>query len=216
MNKLISKLTVVAAVAVSAMACQQGNNNQPAALTSQSDSTSYGYGVLVANQLAKIEGINPELVAAGVREQLNKNAQLTLEEANNAITYEKRKEGEDFLAANAKKEGVQVTASGLQYKIIEEGTGKSPVATNTVKVHYTGTLIDGTKFDSSVDRGEPAEFPLNRVIPGWTEGLQLLKEGGKAMLYIPYNLGYGERGAGGMIPPYSALIFEVELIEIVD
>nr|WP_319398122.1 FKBP-type peptidyl-prolyl cis-trans isomerase [uncultured Carboxylicivirga sp.] len=216
MNKLISKLTVVAAVAVSAMACQQGNNNQPAALTSQSDSTSYGYGVLVANQLAKIEGINPELVAAGVREQLNKNAQLTLEEANNAITYEKRKEGEDFLAANAKKEGVQVTASGLQYKIIEEGTGKSPVATNTVKVHYTGTLIDGTKFDSSVDRGEPAEFQLNRVIPGWTEGLQLLKEGGKAMLYIPYNLGYGERGAGGMIPPYSALIFEVELIEIVD
>jgi len=127
----------------------------------------------------------------------------------------KRKPGAEFLEENAKQEGVLVTESGLQYKVLEEGTGNSPAATNTVKVHYTGTLIDGTTFDSSVERGEPIEFPLNGVIPGWTEGLQLMKEGGKSILYIPYNLGYGERGAGGVIPPFATLIFEVELIEIV-
>lgn len=123
-------------------------------------------------------------------------------------------EGEHFLAENAKREEVQVTESGLQYEVIEPGKGPKPTATSTVKVHYEGTLIDGTVFDSSYMRGEPIEFPLNGVIAGWTEGLQLMSVGAKYKLYIPYQLGYGERGAGQSIPPYSALIFTVELLEI--
>ena len=123
--------------------------------------------------------------------------------------------GEKYLKENATKEGVKTTASGLQYKITKEGDGKSPKATDTVVVHYRGTLLDGTEFDSSIKRGQPAEFPLNHVIPGWTEGLQLLKEGGKATLYIPSKLAYGTAGTpGGPIGPNETLIFEVELIKI--
>lgn len=125
-----------------------------------------------------------------------------------------REEGEKFLAENAKKDGVQVTESGLQYSVIKEGTGKSPKATDTVVCHYEGFLTNGTVFDSSIQRGEPAAFPLNAVIAGWTEGLQLMKEGGKTRFFIPYNLAYGEAGAAGAIPPYAALIFDVELIEV--
>lgn len=125
-----------------------------------------------------------------------------------------REEGEKFLAENAKKDGVQVTESGLQYSVIKEGTGKSPKATDTVVCHYEGFLTNGTIFDSSIQRGEPAAFPLNAVIAGWTEGLQLMKEGGKTRFFIPYNLAYGEAGAAGAIPPYAALIFDVELLEV--
>lgn len=125
-----------------------------------------------------------------------------------------REEGEKFLAENAKKNGVQVTESGLQYSVIKEGTGKSPKATDTVVCHYEGFLTNGTVFDSSIQRGEPAAFPLNAVIAGWTEGLQLMKEGGKTRFFIPYNLAYGEAGAAGAIPPYAALIFDVELLEV--
>ncbi|MEW9150596.1 FKBP-type peptidyl-prolyl cis-trans isomerase [Acinetobacter indicus] len=114
-----------------------------------------------------------------------------------------------FLTENAKQAGVQTTASGLQYKITQQGNGKQPTASSVVKVHYTGKLVDGKVFDSSVERGEPIEFPLNQVIPGWTEGLQLMKEGSKATLYIPSQLGYGEQGVPGMIPPNSTLIFDV-------
>lgn len=126
-----------------------------------------------------------------------------------------KKEGEDFLAENGKKEGIVTTESGLQYEVITKGDGANPTATDVVKVHYHGTLIDGTVFDSSVDRGQPIEFPLNGVIPGWTEGVQLMPVGSKYKFYIPYNLAYGERGAGANIKPFSALIFEVELLDIV-
>ncbi len=133
----------------------------------------------------------------------------------NANTPEENKAaGEAFLTENAKKPGIVTTASGLQYQVITEGTGASPSATDNVSVHYKGTTIDGKEFDSSYKRGAPAEFPLNRVIPGWTEGLQLMKEGGKSRLFIPSNLAYGERGAGRDIGPNAALIFDVELIKI--
>lgn len=131
-----------------------------------------------------------------------------------AAGSENVKAGEEFLKANAVKEGVKTTASGLQYKITKEGTGKSPKATDTVRVHYNGTLLNGSKFDSSYDRGQPFETALNQVIPGWTEGLQLLKEGSKATLWIPGNLAYGSRGGGSKIPPNATLIFEIELLEV--
>lgn len=123
-------------------------------------------------------------------------------------------EGEAFLAKVKKEEGVKTTASGLAYKVLTEGTGPNPKATDQVTVHYTGKLIDGKVFDSSVKRGQPATFPLNRVIPGWSEGVQLMKKGGKSTLYLPSNLAYGERGAGGVIPPNATLVFEIELLEI--
>ncbi|HKI51321.1 MAG TPA: FKBP-type peptidyl-prolyl cis-trans isomerase, partial [Geothermobacteraceae bacterium] len=119
-----------------------------------------------------------------------------------------------FLVANAKKDGVKTTASGLQYKVIEEGTGKTPAATDKVKVNYRGSLVDGTEFDSSYKRGQPATFPVNGVIKGWTEALQLMKEGAKFQLVIPADLAYGERGAGPMIGPNSTLVFDVELLAV--
>jgi FKBP-type peptidyl-prolyl cis-trans isomerase FkpA len=126
-----------------------------------------------------------------------------------------KEKGEKFLKENATKEGVKTTSSGLQYKVLKEGEGKQPKATDTVQVHYKGTLIDGTEFDSSYKRGEPIAFPLNRVIPGWTEGVQLMKEGSKYQFFIPSNLAYGERGTpGGPIGPNETLIFEVELLKV--
>ena len=122
--------------------------------------------------------------------------------------------GESFLAENAKKEGVVVLPSGLQYQVLKEGNGKKPSATDQVKCHYEGTLIDGTIFDSSYQRNEPATFGLNQVIAGWTEGVQLMSEGAKYRFFIPYNLAYGERGAGAQIPPFAALVFDVELLKV--
>jgi FKBP-type peptidyl-prolyl cis-trans isomerase FklB len=131
------------------------------------------------------------------------------EQAQNAIA-----EGKVYLEQNAKRDGVTQTKSGLQYEVLTEGTGKSPKATDTVRCHYEGRLLDGTIFDSSYKRGEPADFGLNQVIPGWTEGVQLMKEGAKFRFHIPYLLAYGERGAGAQIPPYSTLVFDVELIKV--
>lgn len=125
-------------------------------------------------------------------------------------------EGEVFLAENGKKDGVKTTASGLQYKVITEGKGRTPKATDTVSTHYRGTFLDGNEFDSSYKRNQPAEFGVTQVIAGWTEALQLMKEGGKLQLWVPYALAYGEQGRPPAIPPYSMLIFEVELLKIVD
>jgi len=122
--------------------------------------------------------------------------------------------GQAFLKQNATKPGVKTTPSGLQYLVLEEGKGKSPKATDTVLVHYKGNLLDGTEFDSSYKRNEPISFPLNGVIPGWTEGVQLMKEGGKIRLFIPSNLAYGSRGAGGVIPPDATLVFDIELLKV--
>lgn len=136
------------------------------------------------------------------------------EELEKKVNAENIAKGSAFLAANKEKEGVFTTESGLQYEILTPGTGKSPKATDQVRCHYEGTLIDGTLFDSSIKRGQPAVFGVSQVIPGWVEALQLMKEGAKWRLYIPSELGYGAQGAGEMIPPHSTLIFEVELIEV--
>jgi FKBP-type peptidyl-prolyl cis-trans isomerase FklB len=131
------------------------------------------------------------------------------------LTAKAREAGDQFLAENAKKDGIVVLESGLQYEILTEGTGAQPTAASTVRTHYHGTFTDGRVFDSSVERGEPAEFPVGGVIAGWTEALQLMQEGSKWRLYVPSNLAYGEQGSQGAIPPHSALVFEVELIAVV-
>ena len=160
---------------------------------------------------AVIEGTATTLTDAEAQQLVSDFVQRQQAEAGKAV----REDGERFLAENAKKEGVTVLPSGLQYTVIKEGNGSKPKATDKVKCHYEGTLPNGTVFDSSYRRGEPAVFPLNGVIAGWTEGVQLMAEGAKYRFFIPYHLAYGERGAGQAIPPYASLVFDVELIEVV-
>lgn len=148
-------------------------------------------------------------------EEAQKLIQDYLSELEAKAVAKAKEVGSKFLEENASKEGVKVTASGLQYMVEKEGTGAQPTAEDEVTVHYTGRLLDGTVFDSSVSRGEPATFPLNRVIPGWTEGVQLMKEGAKYIFFIPSDLAYGAQGVPNAIPPHSVLIFEVELIKVV-
>lgn len=200
--------------------------------TTVEQQVSYGIGRQMGDQLAAnpFEGVDAAAVAAGVMDALQGKesavARADLETAFGVISErmqakeaDKAKvqaaEGEAFLAENAKKDGITVTDSGLQYEVITQGTGAKPSATSRVKTHYHGTLINGTVFDSSVERGQPIDFAVNGVIAGWTEALQLMPVGSKYRLYIPHNLAYGERGAGGSIAPYSALIFDVELLDIV-
>ena len=158
------------------------------------------------------------LIAAGEAQTLVQNFFQEQDKKQRAAAAERgkaaREVGEKYLEENAKKEGVVTLPSGLQYKVLREGNGRKPKATDQVKCHYEGMLVDGTLFDSSLQRGEPATFPLNGVIAGWTEGLQLMQEGAKYRFFIPYHLGYGERGAGAQIPPFAALVFDVELIEV--
>ena len=167
------------------------------------NSLSFQLGTSVAQYLMQYgeKELNYEEFKAGIDLVLNMSAKA-------------KEEGEKFLAENAKREGVKVTESGLQYEVLEATIGQKPKATDTVRVHYEGTLIDGTVFDSSYKRGESIAFPLNGVIKGWTEGLQLMSVGSKFKFFIPYQLAYGERGAGASIPPYAALIFTVELLGI--
>ena len=193
------------------------------------DKVSYALGIGIGRQLADMgaNDIVTEDFAAAMKDVLT-GAELKIDEAEaQALVQEYlqkkgeekvkavKAEGENFLAENAKKEGVVTLPSGLQYQVLKEGNGKSPKATDQVECHYEGTLIDGKIFDSSYRRNEPATFPLNGVIAGWTEGLQLMKEGAKYRFFIPFNLAYGTRGAGQDIPPYAALIFDVELIEVI-
>lgn len=164
----------------------------------------------IADALAKNESqVSDEDMRAAI-DDLNKRMQLKQEQQSTAQAAE----GEAFLKDNAARDGVTVTESGLQYEVVSEGAGDKPEASSTVEVHYHGTLIDGTVFDSSVDRGETIEFPVGGVIAGWTEALQLMPVGSKWKLYIPHDLAYGANGAGGMIGPYAALVFEVELISV--
>ena len=199
------------------------------------DKLSYALGLGIGRQLSQmgaddlnvadfaqavkdmIDGKEPQVPAAEAQ-QIVEDFFRRQEEKQRAEAAEKYKgaksEGEKYLSENAKKEGVVTLPSGLQYQVLKEGNGKSPKATDKVVCHYEGMLIDGTMFDSSIQRGEPATFPLNGVIAGWTEGLQLMKEGAKYRFFIPYQLGYGERGAGASIPPFATLVFDVELIEV--
>ena len=200
------------------------------------DKLSYALGLGIGQQLVQMgaSNISVDDFAQAIRDVLDGNelkvkhseAQLIVEgyfmqqqqrmAAENAEKGKAAKvEGEKYLAENAKKEGVITLPSGLQYQVLKEGNGKKPTAKDSVKCHYEGFLIDGTVFDSSVQRGEPAVFGLQQVIAGWTEGLQLMSEGAKYRFFIPYRLAYGEGGAGQLIPPYAALIFDVELIEVV-
>ena len=192
------------------------------------DKISYALGLGIGQQIKSmnIEHFNVVDFAQSVSDVLegkqtafsSREAQIMLQDFFSKKQKEEAQahiaEGKAYLDANAKKEGVVVTKSGLQYEVLQEGTGKSPKATDTVRCHYEGRLLDGTIFDSSYKRGEPADFGLNQVIPGWTEGVQLMKEGAKFRFTIPYLLAYGEQGAGSSIPPFSTLIFDVELIKV--
>src|SRR6266581_3249637 len=196
-------------------------------LKDQKDKVSYSIGMNIGFNLSKQKvDINPDILAAGIKDAIAGKPQLTQDQVKEVMAQfekdmeqkqkqagEKNKtDGAKFLEENKKKQGVKTTASGLQYKVMKEGTGAQPKPTDMVTVNYRGTLIDGTEFDSSYKRGQPATFPVNGVIKGWTEALQLMKVGSKYQLFIPADLAYGERGAGSDIGPNATLLFDVELL----
>ena len=233
--KKLSVLVATVIVAMGASFTSCGDSHKSASLMTSIDSASYAIGIstgagykenlktlpggeanvddLIAGFIQAIKGdssamkMNPQ--------QAQQYLQTYFVEAQAREAKKTKEEGDKFLAENKTKEGVITTESGLQYKVEKEGTGAKPTATDKVKVHYTGTLLDGTKFDSSVDRGEPAEFGVGQVIKGWTEGLQIMPVGSKYIFWIPAELAYGERGAGQDIKPNSTLKFEIELLDIV-
>lgn len=218
----MKKLMLAAAIATT----MSFTHSHAADMDNEKDKASYSLGMLIGQSTKNFGDINFDALMEGLKQQHNgeetaitiQEADATLKSFQQKISAEKAKvasaEGEAYLAENKAREGVTVTDSGLQYEVLTEGDGPKPALTDTVSVHYVGTLLDGTEFDSSVARGEPAEFGLNGVIPGWTEGLQLMNTGSKYRFVIPSDLAYGERGAGGAIGPDATLIFEVELLEI--
>lgn len=243
-KKILSVIVVIALAIVSfAVSCKKQEAAEPAASTANTAAeetkgtetkelppptkkeTGYAFGIMMGTSLKefKLEVDYNELMK-GLKEASKKSneevaaAQKILQRASEAAFKKEAAENlakeTEFLEKNAKKEGIKITESGLQYEVITEGTGNVPASSDTVKVHYKGMLQDGTVFDNSYDRESPAEFPLNAVLPGWKEGLQLMKVGSKYKLYIPSKIAYGERGVSQVIPPNSVLIFEVELLEI--
>jgi FKBP-type peptidyl-prolyl cis-trans isomerase len=235
MKKIALAMTIL--VLLAAAGCKKsaaGTAGKPVTLDTQKKKASYALGSDIGQNFKKLEiELDSESMTLGIEDTMRGGKQLMTADEMKAVLNElrqtivkkqeaksqlsaagNRKIEEEFLAANAKKEGVKTTASGLQYKILTNGKGPKPKLTDTVKVHYSGTLINGTEFDSSYKRGQPVTFPLNGVIKGWTEALQLMPIGSKWMLFIPSQLGYGDQGAGATIPPASTLIFEVELLGI--
>lgn len=222
------KVLVLTALLLAVAACEKKDEAQTrTSLETDDDRFSYGLGMVIGERVLKQYGdVDYDLLLQGIKAQhKDQETLISLEDAGEAINAQMEKtfameseankmRGQEYLKTNAEKEGVKVTASGLQYLEITAGDGPKPTATDEVTVHYRGTLIDGTEFDSSYSRGSPASFPLNQVIPGWTEGVQLMSVGSKFQFVIPYELGYGERGAGGSIGPFETLVFEVELLEI--
>ncbi len=226
--------TVLAIALCIVLTSCQNNAQDNVELKSQKDSISYAIGMNIGNSFRTQEiEVDRDVLMAGMKNAMEeKNVKLTEEQAMAVMQafqqqmmqkqMEKQKkqgeenkvEGDKFLAENAKKEGVKVTASGLQYKVVKMGDGAIPTKDDKVECHYKGTLIDGKVFDSSYDRGQPATFPVTGVIPGWVEALQMMPTGSKWILYIPGNLAYGERGAGQDIGPNATLIFEIELLKI--
>ncbi|SFC22467.1 FKBP-type peptidyl-prolyl cis-trans isomerase FklB [Parapedobacter composti] len=218
------KLSTIIAVSSVLMAA----TNAHAQLKNQADSVAYAFGASIARDLkqAGLETINAAVLAQAVADVFSGNDRLfdeglerelimgAITAAREKMDAKLRNEADEFMAGNQTRQGVNTTASGLQYEVIRAGEGEKPTVADTVTVHYKGQLRNGQVFDSSYDRGEPATFPLERVIQGWIEGLQLMPAGSHYRLYVPYALGYGERGAGPDIPPYSPLIFDVELISV--
>jgi FKBP-type peptidyl-prolyl cis-trans isomerase FkpA len=222
----MNKFAMLLALGAILVSCQ-GTDKKAETGAADDAKTGYAFGVLIGTNL-KATGvkIDYDSFVKGMKDVLEKNAptvttdvanqtiQAALTDAHTKLAAANVAKETEFLAANAKKAGVKATESGLQYEVVTEGTGAKPKATDTVKVDYVGTLVDGTVFDSSIERKEPAVFPLNGVIPGWTEGIQLMPVGSKYKLYIPSKLAYGENGAGGKIGPNATLVFEVTLLSI--
>lgn len=201
----------------------QVNAQETPALKNQKEKVSYIIGMDIGSNLKRQSvDVDPNSLARGIQDALSgakpllskEEIQGTMAAFQKEIAEKQKQRGEAFLSENKKKEGVKTLPSGLQYKVIKAGTGKKPKLNDAVTVNYRGTLIDGTEFDSSFRRGQPANFPVSGVIPGWTEAMQLMTEGAKWQLFIPPNLAYGERGAGGLIGPNATLIFEIELISV--
>ncbi len=226
--KYVLKIAVVLAFIAGSFSCAS-QSSKKAKLKTSGDTASYMIGMSIGANMGSmpgVEDINPELIYKGLADVLNEGdtlfnmmeMQMFLQKwsmaAKEKADEQAKTDNSKFLDDNKKEEGIVVTESGLQYRVIKEGTGDKPTAESKVKVNYTGKLIDGSVFDSSVERGEPAQFGLNQVIPGWTEGIQLMSVGSTYEFYIPYDLAYGPRGHGQIIPPYATLIFEVELLDI--
>jgi FKBP-type peptidyl-prolyl cis-trans isomerase FklB len=227
------KFRFMALIGIVLLASQVGAQEKPV-LKNEKEKVSYIIGVNIGTNFKnQAVDVDPDILAQGLKDGISgakplltpqevqevmgsfeKEMMAKQEERKKTVGAKNQKEGEEFLAENKKKEGIQTLPSGMQYKVIKAGSGKKPTLTDTVTTHYRGTLIDGKEFDSSYRRGKPATFPVNGVIRGWTEALQLMEEGAKWQLFIPSSLAYGERGAGQMIGPHATLIFEVELISI--
>jgi len=216
------KLRMIAVLGVLFLVSHVNAQEKPA-LKNQKEKVSYIIGMDIGGNLKKqLVDVDPNSLAKGIQDALsgtkpllsNEEIQETMVAFQKEMAEKQKQRGEAFLSENKKKEGVKTLPSGLQYKVVKAGTGKKPKANDTVTVNYRGTLIDGTEFDSSYRRGQPATFPVSGVIPGWTEAMQLMAEGAKWQLFIPPHLAYGERGMGGLIGPNTTLIFEVELISV--